>query len=59
MEIITATILANAVTEEIFKRQSLKVPKWKGFFKKKDIILSPQNQGMDTKGMSLTIYEEL
>jgi hypothetical protein len=59
MEIITATILANAVTEEIFKRQSLKVPKWKEFFKEKDIILSPQNKGMDTKGMSLTIYEEL
>jgi len=31
MEIITATILANAVTEEIFKRQNLKVPKWKRF----------------------------
>jgi hypothetical protein len=43
MEIITATILANAVTEEIFKRQSLKVSKWKRFFKEKDIILSSQN----------------
>jgi hypothetical protein len=60
MENIIATTLANAVTEEILSRyMKFEGSQMKGIFFRENMLLSFKSLGMDRKGVSLTICEEL